>query len=448
MAEPVHNLAVRFKKPCVALPPMDQRKKVIIKNTLLPWNEKTPWLIHRDQLGALIAEKGDVVVARKPPEEDLRLYLQDMNLIPADVIYLTRQEEQHNDQSDILFQDPHIINSISSFARTHELFTFYATEREVNFGKQVNLPLYGTPPAGAEMNNKSNFRVILKKLGIPTPFGIEFVSYDTLAPTLDFMFSPAHGHAIKCAVVKYDQGSAGLANTIIHRAIFTRLTPPEKIKFLQKKLWYLLLDNPRGAFTIEEWISPIVASPSIFFECNTLNQCTTVFLHDQVLTKFSRRYNGCSSLPEHITHDVRLQFETFARRALSYLSEKRYRGFAGFDAIISENNVMFVDANIRMVSGYFPHTAVRKIMGTRPTVYFNSNINVPLEYVFSVKRLLEFLQPLLYAHSRKEGVVILGSFPYQYTQQWYRHIDYLCIAQDHHSLQKITNELMRILLAL
>lgn len=428
---------------------MRPKNKVIIKNTTSRQAARLAFSPYRDQLGVIAAEDGDVVIMRKAIEENFHEYLYDLGIIPKNVVFITRRDEKDNDRFDIIFDDPHIAESVRSFAHTHELFPFYVTDYELKFSEQTGLPLrYKSTADLLRYNNKSDFRKLLKRLNIPLPFGCESVPKEGLIEAVDLIFNAGGGKVRECAVIKHDQGSAGNTNIVVHHNIFAQLSNAERWEFLEDKLRRALLEKEPGQFIVEEWLPAISASPSIFFECLGSKNYNRVFLHDQVLGGSTRYYNGCVSQHDGIDQKTWTQVDLLACRILDNIfSRTDHKGFAGFDAIVVGGKAFMVDANIRLVSGYFPVTALRKLVGEKAVSYFNSNINVPLDHVTTAERLLKFLQPLLYSSSTGEGIVILGTFPY-HSQEWYRHIDYLCITKDHRSLWEMTNALMRILFCL
>ncbi len=186
------------------------------------------------------------------------------------------------------------IKKIMKFTEMAHMACFNVTDHEKKLALELDIPIYGCDPKLLSLGSKTGSRKIFKKLGIPTPAGIENISNEhEIAVALSQL--KKNNPSLEKAVVKMNEGFSGDGNAIFYYKEIDasdsniqtciREKMPGNLKIVAANVSY---DQYMKKFkTIggiaEEYIPGCKESPSVQCRINPIGITDIISTHDQVL---------------------------------------------------------------------------------------------------------------------------------------------------------------------
>jgi D-alanine-D-alanine ligase-like ATP-grasp enzyme len=232
--------------------------------------------------------------------------------------------------------------------------------------KRINASLFRPAHFTDWINNKSNYRNVLKKLRLPVIAGCR-----TNQIKASKHLQALKKQGFKKIIFKRERSVSGFGTFV---------------GGIEDDFRYRLKDNFRKDenFVVECFIEDVKCSPSIqYFVTN--DGISFIVVTDQLLLeKDNVSYTG-NIHPSFLSKeaDILKIVEKMSKKIYQYLQSKKCFGVVGIDYIVTKQGKVYsTEANVRVNGSTFPTLIVQKLFGKKPnihwlfkTFYFNKSIS-------------------------------------------------------------------------
>jgi hypothetical protein len=336
-------------------------------------------LEHRYLLAALVLGRIEschlVFVTCAPPEPDVLRYYASL-LLPEQrgtawnrLRVLAVPDDTARPVAAKLLDRPDLIEQLRTSVGGLPVFIepWNVTDAEVEVALALGAPIYGTAPSLRRLGFKSAGRRLFRKVGVPTPLGVEGVrSVDDVLAAIEVIRSGRPG--LQSVVIKHDDSGAGDGNVIVDLTAPT--LPDEQLRDRLTALpsWYLA-DLARGGGVVEELIvGDAFASPSAQVDIEPSGHVVVLATHEQVLGGDNGQvYKGCRFPADNA---YAAQIAAHARAAAEELAACGVVGRVGVDFVAARDaaghwTVLALEINLRKGGTTHPYCALRSLVPGR-----------------------------------------------------------------------------------
>jgi len=206
------------------------------------------------------------------------------------------------------------------------------------------------------INNKTNYRQIIKKLSFPMIPG--FTAKSLIEAKKGFKSLKNQG--FKKIVLKKERSVAGFG-------VFVIETEKELGKLLEKEF------SGQKQFLLEGFIEGIKITPNVQYwvgpkEINFIN------VSDQLLEKDQVSYAG-NVFPSQLRQmsNTWEEIEKLSLKFCSYLQDQRCYGLVGIDWIVTkDNNIYTTEANVRLNASTFIHSIINQLFDSSDKIFWKT----------------------------------------------------------------------------
>ncbi len=372
------------------------------------WNETSKGFVdpyeegivnRMEEINLLACREQDVIILRKYPDKDYLDMLQSFGIgIPS--ILVPENSDETTPISKLVLRDKNLqtkIKSISQKLGKVYFMPFGVTYLEEKIAENCGLELVGSPAGiNALINDKINSRCIAEKLGFSVCEGKVCSSIDQIREEYRRLKEPPY--SFSRVIVKEPYGASGKCSYFIDND--KKLEPVLKMlnKFSANKL--------ESKWVVEGWYNKKFDVNYQLYVAQDGN--VDVFSISRQLLK-GVVYEG-SKYPADFSSSVIQKYISFGEKIGKYLYEVGYRGIAGIDSIITDDNniIPIVEINGRLVLSTYTAILAQGIGRVKTRVkLFNIISENSIDYKYLCTRLAE--EGLLYDKERKKGIIICTS---------------------------------------
>jgi hypothetical protein len=344
----------------------ERSPRIIFANTVNELMLTTPTLAHSTGLFAAsprklwLAEAGDLIVTPcRPCEAFVRYALGVLQLDPSVIQFMTTLGASTNLLArDILGST--LISDLQWFCQSRpnaELLCYALDAPTLELAVRLGIcPTGYTRLPGAvtmntiyNLNTKSGFRAVARKLDLPVPDGETCIGIDELRIAISKLL-----RRHRRVLIKLDRSSNAYANTTVAAA-----DGPESVAQALERQIARCCGQPDD-FVVEQCVD-VVSSPSLELTVGETGVTTDYFC-------VQRYKNGQFS---GMVADIRqlgakpLAAMTVAGQKLGmYLHARGYRGVFDLDGVLTaEGQLLFTESNVRRTAGTFVHELVSRLAG-------------------------------------------------------------------------------------
>lgn len=343
---------------------------------LAHYSEHIAALEHRYLLAALVLGRVEscelVFVTCVPPEPEVLRYYSSL-LLPDHrrggfdrFRMVTLPDRSVRPVAAKLLDRPDLIEELRSSFAGRPVFVepWNVTEAEVEVALRLGAPINGTSPALRSLGFKSAGRRLFRKVGIPTPLGLEDVCGvdDVLAAVATIR---AERPGLQSVVVKHDDSGAGDGNVVLDLTA-PALRGDELRRSLEALPRWYLDDLARGGGVVEELIvGDAVSSPSAQVDVEPSGEVVVLATHEQVLGgEHGQVYKGCR-FPAADAYAA--QVAGYARAVGEELAAAGVLGRVGVDFVAARDaagrwTVHALEINLRKGGTSHPYCALRSLV--------------------------------------------------------------------------------------
>ena len=240
------------------------------------------------------------------------------------------------------------------------------TENEVALALALGVPINGSNPRVRGLGFKSEGRRLMRRAGVPVPFGVEDVrsADDVVAAVRTIREERPNAPGV---VVKHDDSGAGDGNVVIDLGPMDAAADPEawlREQFQALPDWYRA-DLERGGIVEERIAGDRFASPSAQVDIRPGGRVVVIATHEQVLGGESGQvYLGCrfpadpAYAPELARHAAAIGESLAAAGALGRFSVDFV---AAADRRAGDWRVCALEINLRKGGTTHPYAALRNV---------------------------------------------------------------------------------------
>ena len=415
---------------------MKRKKKIIVHNLTFKGIEVVPGVLDFDQRGIVYANPHDIVITKNKPDFEYLAYLEYLGWDFKNTIFLS-SNVVGNYLHNTIFKDPTITTFITNL-NDYYLDTYNATHEEHRFSTKINKEIYTNARVALKYGTKSGFRKLVRKLGFPIAQGYENIT--TVEQALESIKKLHEKGALEIAI-KVDEGISGAGITKILVKNFFSKKEKEQKEIIQKALFKLQQAGKGSGATVEEWVSGVVASPSLQFEIYPGGKMQLISTHDQLLEGKEQWYMGCVYPAVTISKPIENKVMKQARQIAHYLAQEGYYGFFGLDLIVtSDNNFYWVEANMRKTGTTYPRIIAERLHNNslKEVHYVARDFTIPALKGMKFSEVLHVLKELLYPiNSEKRGIVLYNTGALKDGGRF----DVVCFGRDMQDAMKIYEKL-------
>jgi hypothetical protein len=314
-----------------------------------------------------------IILSRLPDPAITEYYLQ---LVPAAERASARarttmievQDGAHRSTAAKLVARPDLVAQIRDLVgdRPALIEPWNVTENEMSLALALGIPINGTNPKLRWLGFKGEGRRLMRRAGVPVPFGIEDVRTvdDVIAAIHSILDARPHAPGV---VIKHDDSGAGDGVVVLDLAPMAAATDPEA--WLREQVeglpeWYRT-DLERGGIVEERITGARFTSPSAQVDIRPDGRVTVLATHEQVLGGESGQvYLGCrfpadaAYAPELARYAAAVGEELAEAGALGRFSVDFV---ASADADGGEWHVNALEINLRKGGTTHPYAALRNV---------------------------------------------------------------------------------------
>jgi hypothetical protein len=350
----------------------------VSESILSHYGDRIPSLEHRYLNAVLIAGRitdcRNLTILSRLPEPAILEYL--LQLVPApnrasarDRTTLIEVQDGTNrsvaakllDRPDLLAQIREVVGD-----RPALIEPWNVTEHEVALALALRIPINGTNPKLRGLGFKSEGRRLMRRAGVPVPFGIEGVR------TVDEVVGAIHAirearPAAPGVVIKHDDSGAGDGNVVIDLEPMASARNPDV--WLRQQVarlpdWYRA-DLEQGGIVEERIAGARFSSPSAQVDIRPSGPVVVLATHEQVLGgDMGQVYLGCrfpadpAYAPELARHAAAIGAELAEAGALGRFSVDFVASAAAEDG---DWQVHALEINLRKGGTTHPYAALRNV---------------------------------------------------------------------------------------
>ena len=210
------------------------------------------------------------------------------------------------------------------------------------------------------INNKSNYRQVIKELNFPLIPGFTVNNFIEAKKA----FKSLKKQGFRKVVLRKERSVAGFGVFIINT---------------EKKFEKIFNDNflDQESFLLEGFIEDIKHTSNVQYWIGS-NEIIPIVISDQILDKDKVSYNG-SIFPSYLNKEKYLldKIKELSLGLCDYLQSKKCYGFVGIDYIITNDRKIYsTEVNARFNASTFNALLVEKLLGSSDNIFWKSfNIN-------------------------------------------------------------------------
>jgi hypothetical protein len=354
----------------------------VSESILSHYGDRIPSLEHRYLTAVLIVGRITdchtvIVLSRLPDPAIIEYYLQ---LVPADKRASARsrttlievQDETNRSVAAKLLDRPDLLDQIRATVgdRPALIEPWNVTENEVALALALGVPINGSNPRLRGLGFKSEGRRLMRRAGVPVPFGIEDVrSVDDVVAAVRAI-REARPNSLG-VVIKHDDSGAGDGNVVLDLGPMGAAANPdawllEQVAGLPD--WYLA-DLEQGGIVEERIAGDRFTSPSAQVDIKPDGRVYVLATHEQVLGGESGQvYMGCrfpadpAYAPELARHAAAIGERLADAGALGRFSVDFV---ASADGEAGEWRIYALEINLRKGGTTHPYAAMRNVVPGR-----------------------------------------------------------------------------------
>lgn len=407
-------------------------KKIILHNLTFRGIEVVPGVLDFDQRGVVYLDEGDTIVTKNPIEQDYLKYLEDLGWNFSQCTFLNSTNAKGYLYNTIYY-DKNIVSKIKSLGNFY-IDLYNTTFEEDEFARRVKKPIYANCKLSQQYGTKSGFRKLAKKLGLKIVRGFEEVTnIGSLKKSLESLFQKG----ISEAAIKIDEGISGAGTSKIKLSEYKNLSAKQKSEFLNKAFYKIRQAQAKSGVVVEEWLSNVIASPSVQIEVYPDHNWKIVSMHDQLLKGDEKWYVGCEYPQTTLKKDKLKMVLADVSKFVEFLISRGFIGFLGLDLIMTSNGELFwVEANMRKPGTFYPRIIAEKLNrgSLNGMVYIAADFTVPkfkgVGFSKLKKEFIKFLYPIKNQHN---GAVLYNTGALKDAGRF----DLICLGQNQQIVQDI-----------
>ncbi len=334
-----------------------------------------------------LLDKNDLAIFGDKIDAVLWDYYRNLNLarVKETNIFYLQNYSRYPSLTKAALNDCLIIKEI--LKRRPDVLVPYIVSKDTHlFANKIKTRLLADYKTVETVNNKANYRRILKKLGFPIIPGLKA---NNLRDAITY-FNYLRNQGFKKVVIKKERSAAGFGVFIIKT---------------EKELEQRFGEHFAGekCFILEGFIEKVKIYPNLQYWIGP-REVKFVVLSDQMFNKgeVSSEGNAYPSLVVKTPH-VWERIKKFSYKLCHYLQSKKYRGIIGIDFLITESGYAYsTEVNCRFNYSTFPALVIRKLFG--------QNVNLAWKTftvrgcAVSFEKLLRSAKSIFITRRRKFGI--------------------------------------------
>lgn len=305
----------------------------------------------------LLLEKNDYAVFGDQIDNFLWDYYKELGLakIKKENIFYVPEYLKYTSLTEAILNDKSLLEKIKQ--KNIDLIIPYIESYNSHIlAEKVNAKILRKAPFVDWINNKSNYREVIKKLKFLTIPG--FTVNNFIDAKKAFISLKKHG--FNKIVLKKERSVAGFGVFIIST---------------EKELDKILNDNfsDQKSFLLEGFIENIECTSNVQYWIES-DKIIPIVISDQILDKDKVSYNG-SIFPSSLNNKLHLldEIKKLSLDLCEYLQNKECYGFVGIDYIITNDNKIYsTEVNARFNASTFNALLVEKISGSSNNIFWKS----------------------------------------------------------------------------
>jgi len=233
------------------------------------------------------------------------------------------------------------------------LIPYIESSNTKKLAKKINASLLREAPFTDWINNKTNYRQVIRELDLPT-----IVGCTTNLERAEKDFKKIKNQGFKKVVLKKERSVSGFGTYVI-----------ETLNDLDKCLENNFKDQKN--FVLEGFIEDIEYSPNLqYFITDTTIKFITAT--DQLLEKDLVSYSG-NIYPSFLSKrpDISKVINEMSQKICHYLQTKKCFGLVGIDYIVTKKGEVYTpEANVRLNGSTFPALIAKRLFDEEPNIYW------------------------------------------------------------------------------
>ena len=230
------------------------------------------------------------------------------------------------------------------------VFPFNVTNDEWRLGEELDVLVYGPPPALARLGSKTGARIVAREAGVPLLPGGESLRS---AAEIEASLKALKRNGSESAVVKLNNGFSGQGNAIVDLTVpFVPLDSSVSVFCASEESWpsFTRKIGEEGGIVEQLVRGPGTFSPSVQVRIAADQSFEIVSTHDQILGgPDAQVYLGCL-FPA--SSEYRGEIQEYGRRVAEVLATKGVIGSFGIDFIVATEGawegIYMAEINLRM----------------------------------------------------------------------------------------------------
>lgn len=288
-----------------------------------------------EEMGVLLAEKGDIVLLKEPLDPDFATYLTGLELCQGQVWHADRSDPARTVTEDLL-ASPQVLAALAALPSQFRLLPMGTSVDEEELARRTGIPL-ATPSAQvcAEVNAKVYSRRIAAEIGLRTVPGSICHSVEDVETGLRRALDSGHR-----AVVKESMGVSGRGMVVIDGD----RSRDRLLRLLRRSFGAGPLE-----FVLEQWVED---AEDLNYQFLVDGDGEVEFLAVKQAVVERGVHQG-HRFPADLAPGVPEQLEDAAQRIARRLHQDGYRGMVGVDAMIAQGRVypcLEINARLNMSS--------------------------------------------------------------------------------------------------
>jgi hypothetical protein len=312
--------------------------------------------LHDKRILALLS-KGDIAIFGEIIDSFLLDYYRNLGLaaINNDDIFYVPNYRRYTSLTEALIYDRLVCKEIRKKG-PKTLFPYIVSKNTQILAKKIKSSLLTDYKIVEKVNNKTNYRMLMEKLGFPTipGFGVNNLKDAKLR------FHYLKNLGFQSLVIKKDRSVSGFG-------VFVIRTEKELENYFKR---FFVKDK---SFLLEGFIKGVKASPNIQYWIGG-KEISFIGLSDQSFEKGRFIHNGnifpsqLAGIPLVLEEVKRLSWK-FCR----YLQNKKCHGLIGIDYIITKDNAIYsTEVNFRLNYSTFPALIAKRLFSSTRGIFWDA----------------------------------------------------------------------------
>jgi len=301
--------------------------------------------------------KGDIAIFGEAIDPFLLSYYRNLGLaaINNDDIFCVPNYLRYSSLTETLIHDRLTCEEIIKRG-SKTLVPYIVSKNTQILAKKIKCSLLANHKAVERVNNKTSYRMLMKKLGFPVipGFGANNLKDAKLR------FHSLKNQGFKDIMIKKERSASGFG-------VFVIKTEKE----LENRFWRSFSKDK--SFLLEGRIIDIKASPNIQYWIGP-KEIAFIGLSDQLFEKDRFVHKG-SIFPSQLVAvpPVLKEVKSLSRQFCRYLQDKKCYGLAGIDYIITKDNAIYSpEVNFRLNYSTFPTLIAKRLFSAKRGIFWNA----------------------------------------------------------------------------